>query len=295
MILIVGGSGTLGSLVTTRLLAAGERVRVMSRNPQKAAALKAAGAEVVQGDLLDRRSVVDACAGVDVVVAAAHSILGRGRHASVHVDDAGHRQLIDIAREKRMRHVVYTSVYDHGPAYHAVPFFRIKREVERYLAASGLSHTIVRPTAFMDFHAHVLIGKPVLAKGKVVRFGRGEQPRNFVAADDVAQFIVLAVRDESLAGETVDVGGPENLTHLDVVRLYERIGGRPAKVTRVPIGVARTVSRLVRRAHPGLSQILQASVLAEERAERFDARPLIARFPITLTRLADWVTRHASA
>jgi uncharacterized protein YbjT (DUF2867 family) len=295
MILIVGGSGTLGTLVTTRLLAAGERVRVMSRNPEKAAALRAAGAQVVQGDLLDRQSVIAACAGADVVVAAAHSIFGRGRNASVHVDDAGHRQLIDIARAHGTRHVVYTSVYDHGPAYHAVPFFRIKRGVEQHLKASGLSYTIVRPTAFMDFHAHVLIGKPVLAKGKVVLFGRGEQPRNFVAADDVAQFVVLAVRDQSLAGEAVDVGGPENLTHLDVVRLYERISGRPAKVTRVPLGVARTVSRLVRPAHPGLSQILQASVLAEERAERFDARPLMARFPITLTRLEDWAAAHASA
>jgi uncharacterized protein YbjT (DUF2867 family) len=144
MILIVGGSGTLGSLVTTRLLAAGERVRVMSRNPQKAATLRAAGAEVVQGDLLDRQSIIDACAGADVVVAAAHSIFGRGRNASLHVDDAGHRQLIDIARTNGMRHVVYTSVYDHGPAYHAVPFFRIKRDVERHLEASGELHD--RPT-----------------------------------------------------------------------------------------------------------------------------------------------------
>lgn len=83
---------------------------------------------------------------------------------------------------------------------------------------------------------------------------------------------------------------------IDFATLYkEHISGRPAKVTRVPLGVARTVSRLVRPAHPGLSQILQASVLAAERAERFDARPLMARFPITLTRLEDWVTRHASA
>jgi uncharacterized protein YbjT (DUF2867 family) len=289
MILIVGGRGTLGSLVTTRLLAAGERVRVMSRTPQKAAALRAAGAEVVRGDLLDHRSTTDACAGADVVVAAAHSIFGRGRNASAHVDGAAHRQLIDIARAHGARHLVYTSVYDNGPAYDAVPFFRIKREVERHLTASGLSYTIVRPTAFMDFHAHELIGKPILAKGKVVLFGRGEQPRNFVAADDVAQFVVLAIRDPLLAGETIDVGGPEDLTHLDVVRLYERVSGRTAKVTRVPIGVVRTVSRLVRPVHAGLSQILQAAVLAEERAEPFDARPLMARFPITLTRLEDWV------
>lgn len=239
MVLIVGGSGALGSIVTRRLLAAGESVRVMSRTPAKAAALQAAGAHVVQGDLLDRESVVRACAGAQALVAAAHSILGRGTNASVHVDGAAHRQLIDIAKASGVRHVVYTSVYNYGPAYDAVPFFRIKREVEQYLRASGLGHTIVRPTAFMDFHAHVLIGEPILAKGKVVLFGRGEQPRNFVAADDVAQFVMLALRDTSLAGETIDVGGPENLTNMDVVRVYERVSGRQAKVTRLPLGLLR--------------------------------------------------------
>jgi uncharacterized protein YbjT (DUF2867 family) len=53
-ILVVGGSGTLGSLVAARLLTQGHSVRVMTREPSKAARLRAAGAEVVQGDLLNR-------------------------------------------------------------------------------------------------------------------------------------------------------------------------------------------------------------------------------------------------
>ena len=101
--------------------------------------------------------------------------------------------------------------------------------MEAYLAGSGLSHTILQPTAFMETHAHMLVGVPILEKGKVALFGRGETPRNFVAAADVADFAVLALRDPSLAGETLAVGGPEDLTHMDVVRLYERLAGRAAK------------------------------------------------------------------
>jgi uncharacterized protein YbjT (DUF2867 family) len=209
MILIVGGGGVLGSLVVGRLLAAGERVRVMSRTPAIAESLRVAGAEVVQGDLLDRDSLVRACAGADAVVAAAHSMLGRGRHASVHVDGHGHRQLFDVAKAAGVRHIVYTSVYDYGEAYRPVTFFRIKMEVERYLQTSGIDYTILRPTAFMEYHAHVLIGEPVLAGRTVVLFGRGEQPRNFVAADDVAQVVNIALRDRSLAGATIDVAGPQ--------------------------------------------------------------------------------------
>ena len=292
MILITGGSGTLGSIVTRRLLAAGESVRVMSRTPARAAPLRDAGADVVQGDLLDRESVVRACAGVQAVVAAAHSGLGRGRNASVHVDGAGHRRLIDIAKTSGVRHIVYTSVYHYGPPYHSVPFFRIKLEVEQHLKASGSSYTILRPTAFMEFHAHTLIGEPILTKGRVAWFGRGEQPRNFVAAQDVAQFVILALRDASLWGETVDLGGPENLTNMDVVRLYERQCGCRARVMRLPLSVARGLSVLARPVHPGLSQVMQAVVLGETTDQRFDARSLVARFPIELTRLDAWISQR---
>ena len=294
MNLIVGGTGALGSAIARRLLAAGEPVRMMTRTPDKAAGLADDGAEVVQGDLLDRNSLAGACEGVDVVVAAAHSIFGRGQAASVHVDGRGHRDLIDAAEAAGARHFVYTSVYDSGSAFHAVPFFRIKYEVEEYLKASAIGYTILRPTVFMESHAHALIGEPILRKGKTVLFGRGEQPRNFVAADDVAQLAVLAFSDPSLAGRTVDVGGPENLTNMDVVRLYERASGREAKVTHVPLGVLRVASRLIRPAHPGLSQVIQAGILAETTDQRFDARPLQERFSIELTRLEDWVSRRVS-
>jgi NADH dehydrogenase len=264
----------------------------MTRRPDAVRALREAGAHVVQGDLLDPSSLIHACAGVDAVVAAAHSMFGRGRLASVHVDRDGHRRLIDVAREAGVGHFVYTSVYDHGPAYRAIPFFRIKFDVEEYLRSSGLSHTILRPTAFMEVHAHALIGAAVLANRRVVLFGRGEQPRNFVAADDVAHCVVKALDDPSLAGQVVDIGGPENLTNLDVVRVYERVSGLGAKVTHVPLNVLRVASALLRPLHPGVSQVLQAAVLADIVPQEFDAQPLQVRLGLALTRLEDWVSQR---
>lgn len=295
MNLIVGGTGALGSAIARRLLAKGAHVRVMTRTPEQAAGLAADGAEVVRGDLLDRNSLASACQGAEVVVAAAHSIFGRGRAASVHVDGRGHRDLIDAAKSTGVRHFIYTSVYGQGPDFHAVPFFRIKHEVEEHLKASELGYTILRPTAYMESHAHMLIGEPILRKGKTVLFGRGEQPRNFVAADDVAQFAVLALSDPAMVGQTVEVGGPENLTNMDVVRLYERVSGRKANVTHVPLGVLRVVSRLMRPLHPGLSQVIQAGILADTAGQPFDAKPLQEHFGVQLTRLEDWVSQRVPA
>ena len=82
MILIVGPTGILGRETARQLLGAGHHVRALVRTPAKAADLKEAGAEVVQGDLLDRQSLERACQGVESVLAAAHSMLGRGKYRS---------------------------------------------------------------------------------------------------------------------------------------------------------------------------------------------------------------------
>jgi uncharacterized protein YbjT (DUF2867 family) len=295
MNLIVGGTGTLGSALAWRLLAAGLPVRVMTRTPEKASALAAAGAEIVQGDLLDRESLSRACEGVDAAIAAAHSLFGRGRLASARVDGQGHRDLIDAAVAAGVSRFVYTSAYSYNGAFDDIPFFRIKRETEAYLKASGLAYTILQPTAFMEAHAHALLGEPVIKRGKVALFGRGEAPRNFVAADDVAQIAALVLRDPSFVGQTITIGGPGNYSNMDVVRLYERFAGRKARVMHVPLGLLRTVSTLTRPLHPGMSQVLQVGVLADTADQRFDAQSLQERFQITMTELEDWIPRTLGA
>ncbi len=107
MILIVGGTGALGSATARRLLAKGTAVRVMTRTPKNAVELQKLGAEIVEGDLLDKASLAQACRGVEKVLASAHSILGRGREASKYVDWQGHKDLIDAAKVAGVAHFVY--------------------------------------------------------------------------------------------------------------------------------------------------------------------------------------------
>lgn len=289
MNLVIGGTGDLGRHVVRRLLSDGELVRVMTRDRTRAGELAAAGAEVVEGDLLDRASLERACEGATAVVMAAHSLFGRGRNASVHVDDRSVRTLMDVASAAGVDRFVYLSVYDFAPDFQAVPFFRIKYQMEEHLKASGLSWTIIRPTAFMESHAHLLLGAPVAAKGKVSVFGRGEQPRNFVAADDVARLITQALRDPAAAGRTLSIGGPGHHTNMDVVRIYERATGRTAKVSHVPLGVVRILSALTRPFHPGMSQVMQTAVLMDTKEQRFREAEGPEHPGAATTTLEEWV------
>lgn len=107
--LIVGATGYEGKAAARKLLGMGHRVRAMTRTPAKAEALRQLGAEVVPGDLGDAAALCRACAGMDSVLAAAHSILGRGAAASKYIDALGHKQLIDVAKSAGVQQFVYTS------------------------------------------------------------------------------------------------------------------------------------------------------------------------------------------
>jgi NADH dehydrogenase len=260
----------------------------MSRTPEKIADIQTMGAQVVQGDLRDPASLRRACDGATKVVASAHSLFGRGTERSALVDDKGHRDLIDAAKEAGVQHFVYISVLFTAPD-HPIPFARYKYNVEQYLKASGLNYTIVQASAFMEAHAHGMIGKPVLEKGKVTLFGKGESLRNFVAVDDVAQFVLLALENQAAQGKTIQVGGPDNLSNKQVVALYEQVSGRRAKVRHVPRPVLSVMSRLLRPFHPGLSQIMAASLYFDVHGEFFDVTSTLQQYPMELTSLEEWV------
>ena len=287
MILIVGATGALGGHVARLLIEKGEKVRVMTRDPRRAAALAALGADVVRGDLRDAATLRTAARGVRAIVSSTHALLDKGKDAHHQVDDRGQRDLMAAAKEAAVQHFVFISALGASPN-HPVDFWRTKERMERHLAASGLRYTIIRPSAFMGVHAYDLIGKAVVTGKRVLLFGAGNNLKNFVAEIDVARLVVLALGDERLHGQTIEIGGPENLSSKDVVAVFETIAARKAKVTHLPLWVVRMMAPIARPLHAGASRALKATVVGETTDHRFDAAPLLARFPMTLTRLEDW-------
>lgn len=289
MILVVGSTGVLGRAIVTRLRADGQPVRAMARTPGKAADLAQKGAKVVQGDLVDAASLARACQGVTHVVAAAHAMIGSGRNRSEAVDDAGHRALVDAAREAGVTHLVYTSALGASPQ-HPLDFFRTKYEVEQYVKASGLSYTIVRPSAFMEWHAHAFNGKGIVERGKTLLLGSGTKRRNFVAATDVAALVAQALTDPSMRGQTIEIGGPQDFTDNEVAALYGRVLGITPKVTHVPPAVLRACSAVLRPLAPGFSRVMRLAGLPDDAYDgTFDPSMTLLKYPMRLTTLEEFV------
>ncbi len=291
MILIVGGTGTLGSTVARSLLARGERVRVMARDSVRLRDLEALGAEIVAGDVRDPSALALACDGAHTLIAAFHGFMAGGQRRMEQVDSVGIRNVINAASAAGVDHFIFTSIQG-ARADHPLALFRLKHQAESYLRASRLHYTIVRPTAFMELWA-ALIGDPILSRGATTIFGRGTNPINFVAATDVAQLILLALDTFTESDRVIEIGGPENLTFEQVAATFERVAGRSASKRHVPLPVLRSMSRLLRPVAPVLARQMQTAIFMDTANLRFDASDTLARYPLRLTSLEELARSRA--
>jgi NADH dehydrogenase len=287
MILIAGGTGVLGSAIARRLLEAGRRVTVLTRDTRRATDLRALGAEAVAADLRHGGSLRGACEGVTHVITTANAFGGSGDNSVTAVDLQGTRNLIDAARDARVRQFIFTSALL-PDAYESIDYFAAKRENEEYLKRSGLTWTILRPTAFMETWA-AMIGDELVKDGTIRIFGAGRNPINFVAVDDVAAVAAMTVDCADALNAYVDIGGPENLTLLEVADTFERVTGRNGARKNLPLAMMRVMAPFVRLFDPIFARKIRAGILSATIPQPFDPAPMLARYPITLTRLEDWV------
>jgi len=291
MILIVGASGRLGSVVVQHLLAQGKSIRVMTRNPLSLVHLKQQGAEIVSGDLRDPTSLASACQGVEQVLAAAHALDGKGDNNPRTVDGMGNRHLIDAAKAAGVKYFIFVSVQGASPDS-PLEFFRIKYHTEEYLRASGLNFTILRPNAYMELWVQ-LIGQPIREQGKTTIFGRGNNPINFVSVEDVARFISIGLNDARACNTVIEVGGPENLTMNQVAEIFERTCGRQAKKRHIPLLMMRVMSILMQPINPTMSRLIRNGIYMDTANLRYDMADTARAFGVQLTSLAE-IAGHAT-
>jgi uncharacterized protein YbjT (DUF2867 family) len=211
LILVTGGTGTLGRLVVPRLREAGCTVRVLSRRSREAGE----GIEFVTGDLATGEGIEAAVEGTEIIVHCAGSSKG---------DEGKARHLVQAASRARPRHLVYISVVgaDRIPVVSAVDramfgYFASKLAAERVVADSGLPWTTLRATQFHDLilkTAQQMARLPVIPVPAGVRF----QP---VDADEVAARLVeLALGTP--AGLVPDMAGPRVYGMDELLRGYLR-------------------------------------------------------------------------
>jgi len=211
--LVLGGTGTVGSLVVKGLLAKGERLRVLTRDIERSRALPA-GVEGVVGDLTDPATYAAAFSDYD------HLFLLKANGPTDLMEGLA---AVNEARRTSARRVVHMSIHDVEKCVEA-PHFASKIAIEQALKASGLAHTILRPNNFYQ--------NDYWWKDAILQYGVYPQPLGSagvsrVDTGDIADAAVRALTENGHAGKTYTLAGPDPLTGTDCAAEFAKALGKP--------------------------------------------------------------------
>ena len=289
MILVVGGTGTLGSRLTARLLERGLAVRVLARHAGTAPAPDSERFDVWRGDVTRREDVAAAMKGVSTVVSAAHGFLS----SPAAVDRDGNVNIIGAAAAAGADVVLMSIV---GVAADSpVDLFRMKHAAEERLRGSGVGWTVIRPTAYLETWIDVL-EQTATRSGRPLIFGRGRNPINFVSADDVADLVARVACDPATRGDTLSIGGPQNLTMLAFAAAIQRAAGRVTSARHVPRAGLRTMATVMRPFKPALARQARSALLMDSSDMTFDPHVTRDAYPdIPCTALEDLLAARTPA
>lgn len=287
MNLLVGATGMVGTEICRLLASAGKPVRALVRatsDPAKIDKLKALGASVVEGDLRDPESLRIACQGVTTVVttASAMPFAYDASHNTLRTTDQdGYIHLVRMAREAGVQQFVYTSF---PPLAASFPLQDAKRAVEKELRASGLVYTILQPTYFMEIWLSPAVGFDY-PNCKAVVYGAGDNAISWISFLDVAQFAAASVGNPRARNATFELGGPHGISPLNMVAIFERVGGKSFEVTHVPVEALQVqlagATDAMQKSYAGL-------MLGYASHASIDMTATLKTFPLTLRTVQDY-------
>lgn len=252
-VLVTGATGFVGCEVLRQLSAAGHDIRILARNPKRAAAFQPSHgrAEIQTGNVLKPDSLLGAATDCDAVIHLVGIISEIGEQTFENIHQHATQNVLAEARRagvKRWIHMSALGTCPHAPSrYH-----QTKWAAEEAVRASGLDWTILRPSLihgpedhFVNLFAHITRWSPVLPI-----MGSGLSKLQPVSVENVARCFVRALTTPQSIGHSMDICGPDRLTFLEVIDAILTAMGRRRLKLRIPLPLARLQAALLEALFP---------------------------------------------
>jgi uncharacterized protein YbjT (DUF2867 family) len=289
LVLLTGATGYIGGRLLSRLLREGHSVRCAARHPENLFCAGDSCVEVVKADLLDYPSVEAALENVDAAYYLAHSLGST-------VDFERKERLCAenfarAAKKKGVARIVYLGGL--GAGENLSPHLRTRQEVGRVLRESGvktveLRASIIIGSGSLSFEmVRALVDRlPVMITPRWV--GAKTQP---IAIEDVLDYLIAALDIELDNSAVFEIGGPDAVSYLDIMREYARQRGLYRYMIPVPVLTPRLSSLwlgLVTPLYARVGRKLIDSIRNDTLVQNQDSRK---RFPIQPRDLSDAISR----
>jgi uncharacterized protein YbjT (DUF2867 family) len=280
IIVVTGATGRQGGAVTRSLLQAGWRVRALTRNPNspKAQALSALGAEVVQGDMLDRQSLTPVFEGAYGAYSVQTAMPG-GLEAEV----TQGKQVADAAKEANIQHLVYGSTGIGKPT--GIGSWDSKLQVEARMKQLGIPLTILRPRAFMELMTDKAYYPPVSTWHLMPKLMGAARPLGWISTEDLGIIAAKAfAAPERLIGQDIDLAS--DVKSIEECRaIYRAVMGKKPSRFPMPIWLFH---RFVGTDLTTMWQWLRTGEIV------FDAKPTLALHPEAFS-VEAWLRKQKSS
>lgn len=258
-ILMVGGTGRLGGAAALMLAKRGFMVTALvrgGRNHPGSKRLLDAGIFVVDGDLRRQETLRSSVEGVETVICSATAMPAAHGYALERVDHQGTLALMAAAEDSRVKRFIYIS-YSTNIRWDS-PLEIAKRDCENFLLRSKMEAVILRPSFFMEVWLSPALGFDPAA-GTVKIYGAGDSKISYISSSNVADFAANVATGELYQKNMIlELGGPDELSQLDVVSSFERILGKQMKLEHVPVETLRAQHK----SHDPLQKSFAALMLA---------------------------------
>src|ERR687897_3241457 len=228
-VLVAGASGFVGRRLCPALVEAGHEVRAMTRHPER---YEGAG-DPAKADVRDPESLAAAAVGCDAAYYPVHSLNSPNFEND---DAAAARAFAAAAAAAKLGRIVYLGGLgndDDNLSAH----LRSRRAVEKLLAGAGVPVTTLRAGIIVghggiswEMTRQLVEHLPAMITPRWVR--TRTQP---IAVADVVRYLVGVLGKDEASGQVYEIGGPEGLEYVDMLRRVARIEGRRNLIVPVPL------------------------------------------------------------
>jgi uncharacterized protein YbjT (DUF2867 family) len=232
-ILLLGSTGFFGRGVAHKLIDGGHQLRVLVRDPMKAAAFKARGAQVIVGDALNPAAMTQAAQGVEHIISLVAVRRNRPQsYLAVNVD--GPRILGQTAKAVGAKSVVFVSAIGArlDPHY---KYFTSRWMGEQELAKTGVAGTILRFAFVLAEDGGLLDDFERALQGPFAIIpGNGLAQMQPILREDAARCVIETINKPELLGKIIELGGPEVVTYEAVFDWFLKARGIKKRKLKIP-------------------------------------------------------------
>lgn len=232
-ILLAGASGYLGSYIATELYHQSYPTKIVVRNENRVP-LKKEYFETIVAEVCDPAQLSGIMNNVEVVISTVGITRQKDGLTYMDVDYQANLNLLKEAEKAGVRKFIYVSALNADKLTH-LEGCKAKELFVQALKVSGLDYCIIRPNGFFSDMTEFL---NMAKKGKAELFGDGQYKMNPIHGEDLAEVCIKAIDAEE---KTIEVGGPEVLTHNEIVELAFHTMRKKVKISYMPDWMRKTI------------------------------------------------------